>query len=404
MSRLPPDAEAALERASASGKPLYLVGGIVRDALLHKEARAPQPIVRDLDLVTEGRAQALGEALQKALGGDLTCHQAFMTCTLHLGGLTVDIATAREETYPSPGSLPQVRRSTLERDLFRRDFTLNALAVRVKSPALIDLFGGLEDLERKQLRVLHPDSFADDPTRMLRGGRLAGRLGLTLHPDTAQALSAALAAGSAYTVSASRLKHELMLTLAEQQVAPALELMTRYGVLAEMFGFHLDQPRLAQLERLDARRRERTVPDESYLLLLLTSVHEDGLAEHAAAFGWPKRLLAKRQVLVSAERGELRIENEDVLDPALGAALVALDPTLEMSLERLKRLAERPKLRGRDVLDLGLPSGPEVGKVLTDVAKARADGRVDSFQAELDLAKTLVEQRLADPTRDQETS
>ena len=387
LDRLSPQMREVLNRAAI--QPLYLVGGSVRDALLPLYTGQPQPLSRDLDLLVEGNASKLGQALQSAFGGELACHAEFMTCTLTRPDLTVDIATAREETYPFPGALPQVEPSTLERDLFRRDFTLNALALRLSPEpvALIDLFGGLKDLKHQQLRTLHRDSFTDDPTRILRGTRLAGRLGFTFHPDTHQELLAALSARAAQTVSAARLKNELLLTLAEPQVAPALALMERDGVLEAMFGLHAD---IEVVERLDRLRLENPIPDESYLLILLLSVPEDKLPEHAARFSWSKKLLAGRQLLLKAQRSELDLGAD--LDPAVYSALRALEPKLS---ETLERLAQRRKVRGQDVLDLGLPSGPEVGKVLAEVARARADGRADSFQGELSLAKTLVEQRLA---------
>ncbi len=391
LEHLSSNAANVLQRTASLENPLYLVGGNVRDAFLSLRTSEEIPAARDLDLVTEGSAQALGKKLQAVFGGSLTCHDAFMTCTLSLPALEIDIAAAREESYPFPGSLPEVRRSTLEKDLLRRDFTLNALAVRVSPPALIDLFGGLEDLKRKQLRTLHPNSFTDDPTRILRGARLAGRLGFTFHPGTAEELTSTLAAGAARTVSPSRLKNELLLTLAEPQVAPALGVMARYGVLAQMFGFQLHAVHLEQLERLDERRRVEGVPDESYLLLLLTSVREDKLGAHADTFGWSKRRLAKRRLLL-AEQDTL---DERALDPSVNAALRARRPELRESLERLEILAERPKLSGKDVLELGLPEGPAVGKVLLEVARARTDGRLDSLQAERDFAQTLVEQRLS---------
>ena len=387
LDRLSPQVREVLNYATF--QPLYLVGGSVRDALLPLYTGQAQPLSRDLDLLVEENAPKLGQALQSAFGGELTCHAEFMTCTLTRPDLTVDIATAREETYPFPGALPQVKPSSLEKDLFRRDFTLNALALRLSPEPVtfIDLFNGLEDLKQKQLRTLHKDSFIDDPTRILRGARLAGRLGFSFHPDTRGELAAALEAGAAQTVSAARLKNELLLTLAEPQVAPALNLMERDGVLDSMLGLHAD---VEIIERLDGLRLENPIPDESYLLILLLSVPENKLPEHAAKFSWPKKLLVGRQLLLKAQRSELDLGAD--LDPAVYSALKVLEPKLS---ETLEKLAKRRKVRGQDVLDLGLPQGPEVGNVLAEVAKARANGQADSFQEELNLAKTLVEQRLA---------
>ena len=144
--------------------------------------------MQDLDLVVErGSAEALGRALQDVLGGRLVSHADFGTSTLELeSGLLVDIAGAREEFYVHPGALPQVSPGTLRKDLARRDFTVNALALRLvpEPAALIDPYDGVKDLEARVLRALHPLSFVEDPTRILRGARLGGRLGFSFHTET----------------------------------------------------------------------------------------------------------------------------------------------------------------------------------------------------------------------------
>src|SRR3954452_22209108 len=144
-------------REAAAGTPIYLVGGAVRDLLLGQERT-------DLDIAVEGDASALG----RRLGGEIRTHERFATATVHTDGLELDLATARSESYPEPGALPEVRPATLTDDLARRDFTLNAMAVPLAGdPELIDPHGGLADLERGTLRVLHERSFVDDPTRTL---------------------------------------------------------------------------------------------------------------------------------------------------------------------------------------------------------------------------------------------
>src|SRR5918994_4949551 len=177
-------------REAAAGLPAYLVGGAVRDLLLG-EARA------DLDVAVEGEIGSLTEAL----GGELVEHERFATASVRVGGLHVDIARARAETYPSPGALPEVRPAPIADDLARRDFTINAMAVPLAGePDLIDPHGGLADLREGLMRVLHELSFIDDPTRALRAARYAARLGFGLEPGT----RAQLAEADLETVSQDR--------------------------------------------------------------------------------------------------------------------------------------------------------------------------------------------------------
>jgi tRNA nucleotidyltransferase (CCA-adding enzyme) len=408
LERLPAAAAEALEEAKrlCQGS-LYLVGGTVRDALLGA-------FMQDLDLVVEDgvvgdrdrdSAERLGAALQRKLGGSLSCHLDFGTCTLLLpGGLGVDIATAREEFYPYPGALPEVSPSSLLRDLSRRDFSLNALALRVlpEPPQLVDPFGGLHDLKEKTLRALHPLSFIEDPTRILRGARLAARLKLRFHPDTRAQVPGALAPEVLGRVSRARLRQELLLSCAERQVGPVLALLDEFGVLEQAFSLPYD-PEL--IGRLDEARQEGELPDETYTLALLLGLSAEELARSAARFHWPRRWLEAVAVLRAARLQGTIGEEAALLEPAAKRLLRALGPRLERQLERLEGQAGRQRLRGQDVLDLGLREGPEVGRVLAEVRRARADGRAASFEEELALARRLVAEaaagQSAGPSKDQ---
>ena len=164
------------DESSALGFAIYLVGGSVRDLLLAR------PIV-DLDLTLEGDAIKLARALVKKHGGDLTTHEKFFTAMWSLQSQvsnlqSLDLISTRRETYPHPGALPTVTKSTLDDDLRRRDFTVNAMAIRVDGDhfgELYDPLHGQADLEKKLIRVLHPNSFLDDPTRIFRTIRYAER-------------------------------------------------------------------------------------------------------------------------------------------------------------------------------------------------------------------------------------
>ncbi len=389
LARLPQSAQAALDaaRAVAGDASLYLVGGTVRDALLGAG-------FKDLDLAVEGgTAERLGSRLQARLGGTLSCHVPFGTCTLTLDdGLVVDLATAREEVYERPGALPDVTPSTVRKDLSRRDFTVNALALRIHPapPELIDPYAGADDLRAKQLRVLHPLSFVEDPTRVLRGARLAGRLGFHFEPTTAQRARDALDASITRNVSRARLRGELELTLAEPRVAPALRTLDEVGGLGALFGLEADWE---LVDALDAQRHERGVPDETYLLALLIASGDDEVTAHLEAFHWPRRYGQVRDRLRALLRAEhVRDEDLEGLDDAGRILLRCLSRELAGRLTRLEEGPPRRRLRGRDVLELGLAPGPAVGRILDEVARARAEQRVRSFEDEVELARQLVDE------------
>ena len=169
-------ADLAANRAS----PLYIVGGRVRDLLLERPAT-------DLDLVVEGDALELVRALALDQGGEAVVHPRFGTATYRNGTLRFDLATARTETYSRPGVLPDVRPGPIEEDLARRDFTVNAMALRLSPPdagTLLDRFGSRQDVEEGLIRVLHDGSFVDDPTRIMRAIRYEQRLGFQIEPST----------------------------------------------------------------------------------------------------------------------------------------------------------------------------------------------------------------------------
>jgi len=186
---LPVGLLAALQLAASDAglKRLAVVGGAVRDGLLHHQHLEPWRGLPDLDLVVEGSATALVESLCRQLAsGRLTkclVHEAYDTVELILDGVLIDLASARKETYAGPGHNPDVSDGSLEADLARRDFTVNAMALELPDGLLLDPYGGQAALERRQLAFLHPLSVSDDPTRVVRGARYVARLGLVLSPE-----------------------------------------------------------------------------------------------------------------------------------------------------------------------------------------------------------------------------
>jgi tRNA nucleotidyltransferase (CCA-adding enzyme) len=403
---LPEGAREVLDTAVAlaRGARLYLVGGTVRDGLLGVG-------YLDLDLLVEGMGAAdLAAGLQARLGGSLAVHPTFGTATVRLPtGLAIDVAGARAEAYEYPGALPSVREGDLAADLARRDFTVNALAVRVhpEPPDLIDPFGGLADLEARRLRVLHPLSFVEDPTRLVRGARLAGRLGLRFDGDAVAKAQAALRPTVVRNVSGQRLRAELELTLAEPRVAPALRQLDALGALRGLYGLRLDEGAAVRLDEERAERARLGIgppradeppldPERAdglpYLLALLATTDDDAAAEAIERFHWPKRVAQLRAKLRAARSTAPPLTDATLaaLESAGRRALAALAPEHGTAVAGFEHAPPEPKVRGRDVLSLGLAPGPLVGHVLARIDEARAAGRVRGFEEELELARRLV--------------
>ena len=241
---------------------LALVGGVVRDWLLHRRHGRPWAGVPDLDWVVEGEAARLASALQCRCGSQrVTAVQeygAFATVALKLDGIPLDLAMARQETYPAPAANPVVRAGTLQADLARRDFTINAMALDLVSGELIDLHHGQKDLESGQLRLLHGTSVQDDPTRVIRAARYAARLGFQLAEESREQIRSTVAkwpwawgqgdaALSAPPALATRLRMELERLLEREPWPQALDLLEQWEAL----------PLLDVQLQQDPRRTER---------------------------------------------------------------------------------------------------------------------------------------------------
>ncbi len=218
--------------AQDKGVNAYLVGGPVRDLLLKRPTL-------DLDIVVEGNASRLVEAFAaQHPGAKLQVYQAFKTATVHLpDGRLVDFATARQEKYVRPGAFPAVVPSDMKHDLFRRDFTINAMAVHITPDhwgKMVDPYGGYADLKAKKIRVLHAQSFIDDPTRIVRAARFKARLGFTMEQGTIKLLKAAVKAKALDTIKPQRYLKEFNKILKEDSVKTALKYLKSWDALKEV--------------------------------------------------------------------------------------------------------------------------------------------------------------------------
>lgn len=397
---LDPELLTILRRAGAiaqqRGAALYIVGGAVRDMILE---RPPD----DLDLVVEGDAIGLAEALATELGGAVRSHTAFGTATLTLEqpdgqSLTLDFVMARTEFYERPSALPDVEAASLRHDLHRRDFTINTLAICL-NPArygwLYDFYGGRRDIARRLIRVLHNLSFIDDPTRMLRAARLAARLEFAIEPRTRALIGDALEQGVLGRATPQRILHELRLILAEEHPEPALALLDNLGVLRAM------HPALQWSPAIDewfAAARQAAFPDVSlpdlYLALLVYPLTGDERAAFAARYRLPAgeaRLLAdltlardRVEALRAAAEGSEQPIADSTIDRALHGVGIAALRTAQIAEpapapQWIRRYIEHLRgvklaIDGKFLESLGLRPGPRFGELLTALRAAHLDG------------------------------
>lgn len=209
--------------ADESGVQAYLVGGPVRDKLLGIKNL-------DLDFVVEADGIRFAEALNKALKGKLTTYKAFGTATIELKGKRIDIVTARKETYKRPAAYPAVKSGKIKDDLFRRDFTINAMAIVVNKKGLgrlVDFYNGQKDLKKGLIRVLHDKSFMDDPTRIFRAVRFSVRFGFKIEPHTKRLMKEAVLDGLLGEVNAGRIRKEIELFLKEKNPKKCLDVFSK---------------------------------------------------------------------------------------------------------------------------------------------------------------------------------
>ena len=230
--------------ADATDVSAYLVGGLVRDFLLGRKNL-------DVDIAVEGDGMTFARRLADQHGAGLKIFDRFATALVVFpDGFKLDVATTRRESYAHPSALPTVKPSSIEDDLYRRDFTINALAICLNASRfgeLVDFYGGLRDLEHKVLRVLHASSFVDDPTRVFRAIRFEQRFGFRIETDTFTLLKEAAATDLVHRLSGPRLRNEVLRVLSEEVPIRAIRRMAELHLLRVL---HADLALTAKLSRL----------------------------------------------------------------------------------------------------------------------------------------------------------
>jgi tRNA nucleotidyltransferase (CCA-adding enzyme) len=388
--------------ADEGGVSLYLVGGVVRDLLLKRETW-------DLDLTVEGDGVAFARLVADRYGAGLAVFERFATARLMFpDGLKMDIATTRRESYAQPALLPTVQPASIEEDLSRRDFTINALAVRLNPQQfghMLDPYGGQRDLRARVIRVLHAGSFQDDPTRIFRAIRFEQRFGFRLDPATARLLAQAASMNLILRLSGPRLQNEVLLLFAERDPVRAI---ARLGQLKLLRFLHRHLCYTKSVKRTVAavpkalawwgRRFPDSVIDKPIVYLMALS------SESSPAFvaTMIRRLALSREQAKKMSSGRRRVDRalKRLTDPGtvrrsqlfrllvdfsdeacvlLLAKQRSMQSRLRGLLKRqlvvyMKNRAMKTVLTGRDLQAMGLQPGPQYTTILGKLLDARIDG------------------------------
>ncbi len=393
----------AVQAASEGAGGVYLVGGTVRDILLGEPGF-------DIDIAVEGDAIAFARALAKVLRGRVRTHEKFGTAVVSWGkGERVDVVTARSEFYDAPGALPTVEQATIRDDLFRRDFTINAIAASLRGGdfgRLADPFGGRRDLAARTIRVLHNLSFIEDPTRLFRAVRYETRYGFRMDERTERLARACVEMGLVGDLSGARLREELVAILEDAQPGRGLARLGELGAAAAVDpALATDPDTVALVERLRALGAElapevpawrlglaaaarRLATDEAYSLLHRLKIRRRDADAIAAAVGVAPRLVRALRGRDTTPAEVVALADPYPADVALFALALEEIPALRAYLASWRGI--RLAIGGAELAELGLAESPRVGEVLDELRRRKLNGELDGRDGELAAARELI--------------
>lgn len=396
--------------AEALNYKIFLVGGIVRDLFLARENL-------DLDIVVEGDAIEFVKALSKKLNAEFVKHHSFGTATLYLNNLKIDFATARKEFYPCWGALPKVVASTIREDLFRRDFTINAMAMSLNRESwgdILDFYGGVNDLDKGLIRVLHPESFLQDPTRIFRAIRFEQRFSFRMEPYTLSLLKEAIRLGALRWIDEHRIRDELILILKEPT---PYRYIRRINQLVG-FSFINEKLTLKKSDFLFLMRIQKSLHTYKkkfkkyrelqewiiYLAGIVYKLKEDALFQFFLHFGLRK---GERKIILSIKdnfykvRGLKRVKSKvgifEILNPLSFEAVVFFYAYFRDKIIRkkififLEKLAYiRLKLKGEDLKRAGYRDKTNYAKIFKRLLHKKIEKNIYTKSQELKELKRLL--------------
>lgn len=387
----------ATEIARRDGLPVFLVGGPLRDSLLGRA-------VRDLDFMVEGDPDPFVRELASRMGAEVRTFERFMTYKIGHGDQhLLDVATARTETYPRPGSLPTVASAEAAHDLARRDFSINAMAMDLRDESILDPLGGQADIAAGTIRILHERSFEDDPTRIFRALRFASRLGFTMDSTTEDRMAEAIGRNVFASVSRERLWRELFLAFREEQPPAALEMTAGSGALRHLLGLDsIDSSFTARLRRLMEDHNPASLDRDVLFLAVLLRNREPGSRLEGSGLGRDRVETLSRLIfheddfihgLVTAPgpRAQFLICERE---PAELLALASTDDQRARRIVDAFRQYEATEIGVRGD-ELELPPGPHIAHGLREARFARWEGTLEAADERL-FARNAALQYLSD--------
>lgn len=405
--------EAVRRTACSENVPVYLVGGFVRDLILGVKNL-------DLDIVVEGDGINFAEHLAMALKARVMRHRRFGTAVVTVKPhLKIDLASARSEFYPQPAGLPVVAAGKIKEDLFRRDFTINAMAIRIypgEPGPVVDIFGGRRDLRQKKVRILHGLSFIDDPTRILRAIRFEQRFNFCIEPKTLRLLKEAVGLGMLERVQPQRTRDELILDLKEPHPIKnirRMQALSGFGFVSK--GLRPSKNTYSLLRSIEreinwfnrAHKSRRKL--DAWLMYFMGLIdflapkEAQGLCrKFALRRGEEKRILSFKKInkKIISELSNLRARPAkifSILEPQSYEAILLIKakyarPVLKKHIEDFFEIYNgmRVCIGGKDISNLGLAPGPAYKKIFTRVLNAKLNGCIKTREEELRLMKRLI--------------
>jgi tRNA nucleotidyltransferase (CCA-adding enzyme) len=391
---------------------VFLVGGIVRDVFLDH-------VRMDIDLAVVGDGIQFAKRLARKHQGRMTAHGRFGTATVNFPDHTkLDIATARSERYEKSGALPQVTPDTLEADLARRDFSVNAMAICLNAPhrgMIIDPHGGRRDLDHRLIRILHEQSFVDDPTRLFRAVRFEKRLQFHLEQRTEQVYREAVAAHHIDGLSAGRLLEQVRLVCAEREVWPIFKRLDELGVWQAIYPTLAVFDGLAsQIQAINGLKNNLNRPPKDiwhlYWLALLSPCTLDTIHRLAERLKPGRRLKEAMQDLPAMRAIAERVKHKELDNPGAfykAAQSVSEDTILffaiadkDASVRKYcsayydEHRSMRPAINGLVLQDLGIPQGPVYRHILETILIKKINGEIKTEQEERRSALEVWHQTL----------
>lgn len=369
----------------------YLVGGAVRDIILGKTPK-------DLDFVVDKKAENISSEIALELNGEVLSNSEFGTSKLSVKKSIYDIANARSETYAHPGALPKVTRNSIDKDLWRRDFSINSVAIQLTQDEdwqILDPTDGLTDISHGTIRVLHNKSFVDDPTRIFRAVKYSIRFGFSIDEKTEKLIGNCIKSNYINKISGNRILSEVSQILEENNFKTNIQLLSSLGILSSI------HPKLkignALLDKLTKLNND-TKEDKSKLLTLFFSdinpENIDGICQRLDVNPKTVKMLHDIQTIkqntkslsktkiINSELMMLldKLDVESISSIQLISKNESLRKNLSNFLDKLRFI--KPKIAAKEIISLGIDPGPQIGNLLADIRFAVADGILKTVNEE----------------------